>query len=79
MVFDGYQSSTKDHTHRRRQKQFYNEVKTSRENTPYTTKEKFLSNRSNKTELISNLVKELLNSRILTVRCRDDVDTDVVK
>ena len=37
-VFDGYQSFRKDHTHRRRQKQFCNEMKISRENTPYTTK-----------------------------------------
>ena len=79
VVFDGYQSSTKDHTHRRRQKQFCNVMKISRENTPYTTKEKFLSNGSNKTELISTLVEELRNARILTVRCRDDADTDVVK
>ena len=39
VVLDGYQSSTKDHTHRRRQKQFCKEMKISRENTPYTTKE----------------------------------------
>ena len=54
-------------------------MKISRENTPYTTKEKFLSNGSNKTELISKLVEELRNERILTLRCRDDVDTDVMK
>ena len=54
-------------------------MKISREKTPYTTKEKFLSNGSNKTELISKLVEELRNPRILTVRCRDDGDTDVVK
>ena len=54
-------------------------MKISRENTPYTTKEKFLSNGSNKTELISKLVEELRNERILTVRCRDDADTDVRK
>ena len=79
VVFDGYQSSTKDHTHRRRQKQFCNEMKISRKNTPYITKEKFLSNSSNKTELISKLDEELLNARILIVRCRNDADTDVVK
>ena len=79
MVFDSYQSSTKDHTHRRRQKQFCNKMKISRENTPYTAKEKLLSNGSNKTELISKLVEELCNARILTVRCRDNADTDVVK
>ena len=79
VVFDGYQSSPKDQTHRRRQKQFCNEMKIKRENTPYTTKEKFLSNGSNKTELISKLVEEQHNARILTVRCRDDANTDVVK
>ena len=50
-----------------------------RENTPYATKEKFLSNGSNKTELISKLVEELRNARSLTVRCRDDAGTDVEK
>ena len=79
VVFDSYQSSTKYHTHRRRQKQFCNKMKISRENTPYTAKEKLLSNGSNKTELISKLVEELCNARILTVRCRDNADTDVVK
>ena len=54
-------------------------MKISRENTPCTTKEKFFSNGSNKTELISKLVEELRNANILTVRCRDDADTDVVK
>ena len=67
VVFDGYQSSTKDHTHRRRQKQFCNKMEISRENTPCTTKEKFLSNGSNKSKLIWKLVEELRNARILTV------------
>ena len=79
MQFDGYQSSTIHHTHRRRQKQFCNEMKISRENIPYPTKEKFLSNGSNKTELISKLVEELRNARSLTVCCKDDTDRDVVK
>ena len=44
VVFDSYQSSTKDHTHRRRQKQFCNEMKIKRgENTP----EKFLQQKKN--------------------------------
>ena len=54
-------------------------MKASRENTPYTTKEKFLSNGSSKIELISKLVVELGNAMILTVHCRDDADTGVVK
>ena len=79
MVFDGYQSTTKDHTHRHQQKQFCNEMKINRENAPNTTKEKFLSNDSNKTELISKLVGELRNARVFTVLYRNDADTDVVK
>ena len=54
-------------------------MKASRKNTPYTTKEKFLSNGSSKIELISKLVVELGNAMILTVHCRDDADTGVVK
>ena len=78
-VFNGYQSSSKNHTHKCGQKQFCNEMKINRENTPYTGKEKLLSNCSNKTELISKLVEELRNAKIFTVRCKDDADTDVVK
>ena len=50
-----------------------------RENTPYATKEKFLSNGSNKTELISKMVEELRNARSLNVCCRNDAGTDVRK
>ena len=56
VVFDGYQNSTKDHTHQRQQRQFCNEMKISRENTPHK-KEKFLYNGSDKTELIQNWLK----------------------
>ena len=77
IVFDGYESSTKDHTHRRRKKHFCHDMKINRENTPYTSKEKFLSN-SNKTELISKLaVLEIANA--ITVCCRDDADTAIVR
>ena len=67
VVFDGYESSTKDHTHRRRQKQFCHEMKISSENIPYVTKDKFISCSKNKTGLISKLTEELQATNILTV------------
>ena len=51
VVFDGYENSAKEHTHRRRQKQFCHNIKIREDMIPYTTKEKFLSNRSNKSTL----------------------------
>ena len=74
VVFDGYMSSTKDHSHRRRQKLFCHDMKISLENTPYTTKEKFLSNGSNKSELIFYMSQALQNADVTTVCCRDDAD-----
>ena len=53
VVFDGYENSTKDHTHRRRPKQFCHDIKIREDTIPYTTKEKFLSNSSNKSVLVS--------------------------
>ena len=54
-------------------------MKISRKKIPHSTKKKLLSNDSSKTELISKFAEELCNARILTVRCRDDADTDIVK
>ena len=67
-----------DSLHRRQQKQFCNKMKRSREK--YHIQQKKNSRPgSNKTELISKLVEELHNARTLTVRYRDDADTDVTK
>ena len=77
VVFDGYESSMKDHTHRRRKKHFCHDI--NRENTPYTSKEKFLSNSNNKTELISKLAEALEIANVITVCCRDDADTAIVR
>ena len=41
---DGYENSTKDQTHRRRQKQFCHGIKIRGNLIPYTTKEKFRLN-----------------------------------
>ena len=54
-------------------------MKISRKKISHSTKKKLLSNDSSKTELISKFAEELCNARILTVRCRDDADTDIVK
>ena len=40
IVFDGYENSTNDHTHRRRQKQFCHDIKIREDMIPYTTKGK---------------------------------------
>ena len=48
VVFDGYENPTKDHTHRRRKKHFCHDMKISQQNSPHTSKEKFLSNSNNK-------------------------------
>ena len=40
VVFDGYENSTNDHTHRRRQKQFCHDIKIREDMIPYTTKGK---------------------------------------
>ena len=51
----------------------------SQHNSPYTSKEKFLSNSNNKTELISKLVEALEAANVTTVCCRDDADTIIIR
>ena len=79
VVFNRYESSTKDHTHRHRKKHFCHNMKINRENIPYTSKEKFLSNSNNKTELISKLAEALEIANVITVCCGDDADTAIVR
>ena len=43
------------------------------------TKDKFISCSKNKTGLISKLTEELQAANILTVCCRDDADTHIVR
>ena len=59
VIFDGYNSSTKDHAHRRRKKLFCHDMLIRKDNIPYTSKDKFLSNENNKTELIKFISEEL--------------------
>ena len=79
VVFDGYGNLTKDHTHRRRQKQFCHDIKIREDTIPYTTKEKFLSKSSNKIALVSMISTKLSVSNISSICCRDDADTAIVK
>ena len=75
VVFDGYESSTKDHDHRRRRKLFCHDMKMQLNNIPYASKDKFISNAKNKTEL-----SDALNTvGISTICCKDDADTSIVK
>ena len=46
---------------------------------PYTTKEKFLPNSSNKSVLMSMISTKLSVSNISNICCRDDADTTIVK
>ena len=79
VIFDGYENSAKDHTHRRRQNQFCHDIKIREDMIPYTTKEKFLSNSSNKSALVFMISTKLSVSNISSICCRDDADTTIVK
>ena len=79
VVFDGYENSTKDHTHCCHQKQFCHDIKIREDMIPYMTKEKFLSNSSNKSALVSMISTKLGVSNISSICCRDDADTTIVK
>ena len=70
---------TKDHTHCCRQKQFCHDIKIRKDMIPYTTKEKFLSNSSNKSVLVSTISKKLRVPNISSISCRDGADTTIVK
>ena len=79
VAFAGYENSTKDHTDSRRQKQFRHDIKIREGMIPYTTKEKFLSNSSNKSALVSTRSTNLSVSNISSIYCRNDADTTIVK
>jgi hypothetical protein len=49
------------------------------ENTPYTSKDKFISNGKNKTALISQMSSALRSSGMLVTQSKDDADTDIIK
>ena len=78
VVFDGYENSTKDHTHRRRQKMYCNDMRICKDQLPFTTKERFIANSKNKSELILAFSEELRTSNIGVINCRDDADTTIV-
>ena len=79
VVFDGYESSTKDHTHRRRQKHFCHDMMINADKLPYASKDKFLSNGKNKTEFVNFLANLPRAEYIGVTCCRDDADTSIVK
>ena len=79
VVFDGYESSTKDHDHRQRRKLFCHDMKIQLNNIPYASKDKFISNAKNKTELVHLLSDALNTVGISTICCKDDADTSIVK
>ena len=76
---DGYENSTKDQIHSRRQKQFCHGIKIREDLISYTTKEKFRLNSSNKSALVYMISKKLNVSNISSICCRDDADSTIVK
>ena len=74
-----YENSTKDHTHRCHQKQFCHNIKVKGHMIPYTTKEKFLPDSSNKSALVSMISRKLRVSNIRSICCNDNADTIIMK
>ena len=74
-----YENSTKDRTHRPCQKQFCHNIKVKGHMIPYTTKEKFLPDTSNKSALVSMISRKLKVSNIRSICCNDNADTIIMK
>jgi hypothetical protein len=81
VVFDGYESSPKDHEHKRRSKDSIgcSEIRIIPTKPCPVTKAKFLSNNVNKSKFITYICELLQNVGINTSIARDDADTLVVK
>ena len=60
-------------------KQFCHDIKIREDMIPYTTKQNFLSNISNKSALVSMISTKLSVSNISSICCRDDAGTTIVK
>ena len=79
VVFDGYGSSTKDHDHLRRTKNACCDILIRPDIKSIVSKEKFLDNKSNKTQLILLLAETFCRNGINVQQCHDDADTSIVR
>ena len=79
VVFDGYNSSPKDHEHKRRIKNYSANILLNKETPCTMSKQRFLSNNQNKSQLIVLLSNVLSSQGIHVVVAADDADTLVVR
>ena len=78
-VFDGYNSSPKDHDHIRRTKNSCCDIKIKADMSNFTSKTKFRDNTDNKRELICFLSTLFVKHQIDLVQCDNDADTSIVQ
>ena len=80
MVFDGYESSTKDEEHLRRGSKIPSVGVEFDESTPaVAAKDQFLANVSNKEAFLKLLMTDLADCRIIVHLATGDADTLIVK
>ena len=78
VVFDGYESSTKDHEHKRRGKAKISDFTLQPETELNCKQADFLSNNNNKSLLIKSLIRALRSAGHECINCPDDADKTIV-
>ena len=78
VVFDGYQSSTKDHTHKKRQPIRGMEIQFDGESKLLCKKATFLSNPINKSRFVRMLSESLKRADVRVLECAADADVSIV-
>ena len=79
IIFDGYESSTKDQEHERRTKNSFIEIVFQLQNEVHCKQAEFLSNEKNKTRLIENLSTMLRGCGHTVNICTGDADLTIVE
>ena len=79
VVFDGYNKSTKDATHKERSNKMSQVVEISDGNACPTDRTEFLTNYTNKQKFVNSLSCKLELHGFKTVLCPSDVDATIVK
>ena len=79
VVFDGYSSSTKDHEHRRRVKDYYSDIRITKSTACTVTKKKLLVNSNNKKGLIDLICEVFFDNGIRVIKANDDADTLIAR
>lgn len=79
VVFDGYEISTKDTTHHKRQGKTAHTVEIMEGNPCPADRTTFLSNYKNKSSFVKWLSEKLGEAGLMVVQCPSDADTTIVK